>query len=155
MYQSLYQDGGSRWVPLSTAIERTLKEPRNNSDGVRFSVSADPGEVAARPAVAIGIVVNELVTNCLKHVLPQSSERGITVSVEAKRGRRDTLLITVRDDGSGFPKAVLAGERKGLGLEMVASLAEQYDGTLELSNDLGGVARVTLHVSWRPEEPSA
>ncbi|MFP4301803.1 MAG: sensor histidine kinase [Spirochaetaceae bacterium] len=154
MYQSLYQDGGSQWVPLSVALERTLSEPRSEAEWIHFSLAADPGEVAARPAVAIGIVVNELVTNSLKHAARGSDESkpGITISLDARRGERDFLILTVRDTGPGYPEAVLRGAKTGLGLEMVASLAEQYDGSLELRNENGGVATVTLEVTWRENQ---
>ena len=152
MYQSLYQDGAFQWVALSAVLQRTLSELRGHADDVRFAVSADAGDVAARPAVAIGIVVNELVTNCLKHALPEPRNTEGSIVVEAKRGEKGTLIITVRDSGPGYRESVLQGEREGLGLEMVSSLAEQYDGKLELWNENGGVARVDLYVTWREEK---
>ena len=155
MYSGLYRDGGFEWVPLSSVLHRTLSQLRNASEGVLIRITADSGEVAARPAVAIGIVVNELVTNALKHAGRGESLREIVVCVEAQREASNTLLLRVRDNGRGFPELVLNGEGRGLGLDIIASMAEQYDGTVSLRNDEGSVVEVTLSVQWRSPGPEA
>lgn len=155
MYSGLYQDGGFQWVPLSAVLHRTLSQLKSASEGVSIQISADSGEVAARPAVAIGIVVNELVTNALKHAGGAERPREIIVSVEARREQDGMLLLRVRDNGRGFPQLVLTGEERGLGLDIVASMAEQYDGRLSLRNEEGSVAEVTLRVRWRSSTAEA
>jgi PAS domain S-box-containing protein len=149
MYSGLYQDGGFQWVSLASVLDRTLGELKRASHGYEIRDAAAAGEVGARQAVAIGIVLNELVTNAIKHASPKEGADAPVISAEAEKAEGEILLLRVRDNGAGFPEEVLRG-RRGLGLDIVASMAEQYDGSVSLRNEGGGVAEVSLRVAWRP-----
>ena len=82
--------------------------------GVRV---AAPGDilVAADRAVAVGLIVNELATNALKHALPPPT--GGTVEVSARRTAPDRLAITARDRGVGMAAAL----KENLGFRIIRS----------------------------------
>jgi len=87
---------------------------------IAVEVDADQVETRSQLATRIGLIVNELVTNALKHAFPD--ERGGTVSVRLRR-TGDELTLTVEDDGIGCPDGP-----EGLGSRVVRLLVQQLRG---------------------------
>jgi two-component sensor histidine kinase len=109
-----------------------------DGDRIRIQVSAAPAALALDRAVALGVVVNELVTNAAKHAYPAPAEGLIEVTLaRAPPG----LTLCVRDGGQGLP-AELNGD--GLGMRLVRSLVQQIGATLEIERTPGAVFRVRL-----------
>jgi two-component sensor histidine kinase len=90
-------------------------------------------------AIAMGLIVNELVTNALKYAFPRDTKG--TVTVRLKRGRGE-LRLTVADNGEGLdPRHV----DSGLGGRLVEGFAQQLGGTIEReSSSSGTVVRLIL-----------
>ncbi|MGX1150724.1 ATP-binding protein [Bradyrhizobium ottawaense] len=74
-------------------------------------------------AASIGLIVNELVTNCFKYAFPERRSGAVQVDVRARNGH---VLVTVQDDGAGCPAEV----KSGLGTRLVSLLATQMKGTV-------------------------
>jgi PAS domain S-box-containing protein len=112
-------------------------------DGVEVAVDAVDLELPVDSAVPCGLVVNELVTNALKHGYPDG-RRG-TVRIAAARDH-DQLEVLVHDDGAGYGDA--PGDRSGMGLTLVHALARQLGGafSLETTPGTGTAARLTFEV---------
>jgi two-component sensor histidine kinase/PAS domain-containing protein len=109
-----------------------------DGDRIRIEVSAEPAAMPLDRAVALGIVVNELVTNAAKHAYPAPAEGLIEVRLEhAPPG----LLLCVADDGLGLPADLPTG---GLGMRLVRSLVQQIGATLEIERSPGAVFRIRL-----------
>lgn len=100
----------------------------------------DASIVDARASVSLGLIVTELVINSLKHAYPGDGRPGqITVTYRTQ----DTgWVLTVEDDGIGFPKD---GEtiKPGLGTGIVEALAGQLDAQVEIADAQPGT-RVTI-----------
>jgi len=90
-------------------------------------------------AIAMGLIVNELVTNALKYAFPRDTKG--TVTVRLKRGRGE-LRLTVADNGEGLdPRHA----DSGLGGRLVEGFAQQLGGTIEReSSSSGTVVRLIL-----------
>ncbi|MGE3313450.1 MAG: sensor histidine kinase, partial [Limisphaerales bacterium] len=91
-------------------------------------------------AIPCGLIVNELVTNSLKHGFPEGSPGEIVI--ELANSTKGHYRITVRDNGIGWPQRPTPIPPSSLGLRLVRSLAEQLGGSLRQSNENG--ARVDL-----------
>jgi two-component sensor histidine kinase len=142
VYDRLTSDDGVRRLLLSRLLDDLLQElkKRYAGESVRFSLSADEIETSSRYGIVTGIIFNELVTNAVKNMPPEQDL--LQVDIECRRSGESQLLMTVVDNGAGFPPDVLDGSRMGLGLELVQALAAQYDGVLRLENSPG--ARVSV-----------
>lgn len=77
-------------------------------------------------AVPLGLIVNELVTNALKHAFPD--DRGGTVKVALRQG--SPFVLTVEDNGVGCP----AGKEERLGSRLTRLLAGQLGATIAWEN---------------------
>jgi two-component sensor histidine kinase len=91
-------------------------------------------------AIPIGLIVNELVTNAVKHAF--SGQGGGTVRVEFGPAE-DGFELVVEDNGNGPPDSFGPGSRS-LGSMLVTSLSNQLDGTWRVSGKKG--TRVTISV---------
>jgi len=86
-------------------------------------------------AIPCGLIINELVSNALKHAFPQKQKGTITVSMTPSN--KDSLILTVSDTGIGFPEAIDFRNTTTLGLQLVTSLVEQVEGTITLDRSEG------------------
>ncbi len=86
-------------------------------------------------AVPCGLLLNELISNALKHAFP--GERSGMVTVKLERVEDDQLRLVVSDNGIGLPADVEPSKSHSLGLRLVSALAEQLGGRLELSREGG------------------
>jgi PAS domain S-box-containing protein len=97
-------------------------------------------------AIPCGLIVNELLSNCLKYAFPGEAGE-IAISV-----RRDgeNCVLTVRDNGIGFPEDLDIHDTESLGLEIVTSQVDKLDGTIDLVRSPGTTFTITF-----PEESAA
>lgn len=85
-------------------------------------------------AIPCGLIVNELITNCLKHAFPGDGKGTITIEL-LKSG--EDYLLNVADTGVGFPDEIDFQNTESLGLQLVNNLVNQLDGTIELDRSNG------------------
>jgi PAS domain S-box-containing protein len=89
---------------------------------------------SSRVAVAMGIIINELLTNVFKYAFRGRDTGLVSIALE-KSGNHITLII--QDDGVGIDAGLYAGKSQGFGFSIVSMLAEQLDGTYIMTNDNG------------------
>jgi PAS domain S-box-containing protein len=88
-------------------------------------------------ALLCGLIINELVSNALKHAFPARRPGRITLEMQIETAGRRTLRVA--DDGVGLPAGLDPNHTDTLGLQLVANLADQLGATLQLER-LGGTA---------------
>ncbi len=99
-------------------------------------------------AIPLGIIVNELVSNCIKHAFPYCNRGEIQIKFSREENgecikcidedcESTSFALTVSDNGIGIPKNVDIEDIDSLGLQLVISLVDQLDGELELKRDNG------------------
>ncbi len=114
-------------------------------DSDRVTVGIDVADVRLDLDVAVpcGLVINELLTNALKHAFPEGRTGAVIVSLRRESG--GLLALAVADDGIGLPAAVDIANPATLGLRIVGILAAQIRGTLQSARagDGGGTV-ITL-----------
>ncbi|PKG31248.1 sensor histidine kinase, partial [Methanoregula sp.] len=104
--------------------------------GSRITLRTDiPGIcIGVNSAIPIGLIMNELISNALKHAFCGNSSGEIFIRVR-KKDRSISLLV--RDTGAGMPRDLNWRDLKSLGLRMVFSLVEQMNGTIGLDRSRG------------------
>ena len=90
---------------------------------IGLQVECASAMVPSSTAITVGLIVNELVTNCFKYAFPNGNAGTVKIAV-AVDGRR--IIIDVEDDGVGCDATV----KSGLGSRLVRMLAEQKRGTM-------------------------
>jgi PAS domain S-box-containing protein len=123
-------DFGEYLTSVTTQLMRSYRR-----EGVNCSVEAEQVSLGVDVAVPCGLIVNELVSNSLKHGF-RDRDRG-TVLVKLVRRDDRTVELVVQDDGVGFPEGVDFRNVPSMGLTLVSSLAEQIEGTVDLQREGG------------------
>jgi len=93
-------------------------------------------------AVPCGLLVNELISNVLKHAFPEG--RKGTVRVTLRRKKDGMLELCVADDGVGFPEIFDLRDVGSFGLQIVNLIAEQLEAKIGLERRNGTVFTVTF-----------
>ena len=86
-------------------------------------------------AVPCGLILNELVSNALKHAFPDGRAGEIRVELTADDERR--VALTVGDNGVGFPGDLDWRSTTSLGLQLVHTLVGQLEGSVEMHSNGG------------------
>jgi two-component sensor histidine kinase len=105
---------------------------RLNSIDIQFAVDEIPIDLDL--AIPMGLLVNELVSNCLKHGLRHNEPGLIKVSVS-----RTPLAVrlVIQDNGCGLPANFEEMRTRSMGLKLAASLAKRLGGQLKFNSEDG------------------
>ena len=109
--------------------------------GARVEIlpSSRPVQGGVDFSVDFGLVVNELVTNAFKHGIVPAGGGLVTVGLELEGS---TLVLRVRDTGSGYTPQESDGT--SLGLSLVRAVLKKYKAELQLWHDSGTIAEVRI-----------
>lgn len=106
-----------------------------NSGTIRVKTNVGDMMMNIDNAIPCGLIINELVSNSLKHAFPNGRNGEICVEMNIT-GNRKTVL-TVSDDGIGLPENLDIQHIDSLGLRMVANLTNQLRGSIEIDRSDG------------------
>lgn len=124
-----------RYVPYLTRVYR--KQARC----IAVRTDAEDTYLDIDHAVPCGLLVNELVSNALKHAFPAGRTGEIRVEAWQENGH---ARLSVSDDGISLPAHVDFRRPKSLGLQLVNTLVKQLNGTIDLDNHQGTTFEVTF-----------
>ncbi|WP_243310659.1 sensor histidine kinase [Fundidesulfovibrio agrisoli] len=150
VHEELYRSGDLSSVPVEPYLQRLV--PRllaASCDGRDISCKLDVDDVqlVVDQAIPFGLIVNELVTNSLKHAF-KGRERGeVAVSVRLKGGE---ITLRVEDDGVGLPPDFDLEGTATLGMQLVVQLAMQLRGRLCVRQGSGAA----FECVFQAKEPS-
>jgi PAS domain S-box-containing protein len=91
-------------------------------------------------SIPCGLIINELISNSLKHAFPD--DRHGEVTIELSVGTDGWLALSVADTGVGFPSGIDISNVRTLGLRLVGMLVKQLRGRIEMRNDNGAYCMV-------------
>ena len=156
VHRRLYTSHDLKSVLLNQYLEALLEDLRRSAEGnkmSRLTLKAEPIEIDPDRAVAIGIIVNELVMNAVKYAYPDGAG---PIHVELKTDGED-LLVAIADDGVGLN--VKADPRStGMGQRIVSAMAAKLDATAERdpepSRHQDRAALPPRRRSWRRSRPA-
>jgi two-component sensor histidine kinase len=121
-------DGHRFLQELCGSVARSMARPGVHVDLLPCAVA-----LSLDAASAVGLIVNELLTNCLKHAFVDRDEGRISVALASDGEGR--LRIMVEDDGQGLRELPPSGS--GIGLALVQGLASSFSGGCDVSSDQG------------------
>ena len=105
-------------------------------DSRRITLDVSIGKIMLdiNTAIPLGLIINELTSNALKHAFPNGRTGSLSIAVR----KEDKILhLTFNDNGIGVPEDFDWQHTESLGFQLVISLVEQLDGTIELDRSTG------------------
>ncbi|MBK1842687.1 AAA family ATPase [Azospirillum sp. YIM B02556] len=145
VHESLYRLGNFARVPMREHLEAVcahlLRAYSRQAGAVRLETELADLKLDINRAVPCGLIVNELVSNALKHAYPGG--RGgllrVVLTVDGQECR-----LSVRDDGVGLPGGSVPDNMDSVGLQLVSDLTNQLHGSLQYSYNRGAEFIVTF-----------
>ncbi|WP_161957186.1 sensor histidine kinase [Aestuariivirga litoralis] len=105
---------------------------RTSPDGITFETELDPAEVDRDLAQPLGLIVNEVVSNAVKHAF--RAREGGTITVSLRMIAPDRAELAVTDDGEGF---MPSGQETGMGSRLIRAFAQQLGNDYDYARGNG------------------
>ncbi len=151
LHETLYRSGDFGRVDLASYLRQLAEQlfrAQNPGAGlVSLNLELSPAYVGIDQAIPCGLVVNELLTNSLKHGF--GSEKGGEAKVVVRTGGDGQVFLGVSDNGAGLPKDFEVRREKSLGMQLVSDLTRQIGGRLEI----GPSPLAAFSITFTPTPP--
>ncbi|MBW1675579.1 MAG: GAF domain-containing protein, partial [Deltaproteobacteria bacterium] len=111
-------------------------------DAIILKINGDDVLLGIDTAIPCALIINELISNSLKHAFTASKEGEIRINLRSDND--DKFILIISDNGVGFPKDLDFENAETLGLQLVITLAKQLKGTIELDTNNGTEFKITF-----------
>jgi two-component sensor histidine kinase len=145
IHEALYQSGDLSQIDFSSYIRRltthllTIYRPKGTA--LELNLDVEKILLDINKAIPCGLIINELVSNAMKHAFPVDRGGEIGVSLAEKDG---VCTLIVKDNGKGFPEGVDFKSTDSLGLQIVNDLVQQLEGDIRLEQNMGTAFVITF-----------
>lgn len=147
--QSLYKKERVHGVNAKEYIEKLSSSVFNaykvDTEKVKLITDIEDIEMHVDTGIPVGLILNELLTNCLTYAFPGSEEGEVTIRL---RQEDKKLILEVQDSGASLSEEQLSIRVGSFGSKMVEAFKKKLDAQIDLSTD--GANRVCLSISNLP-----
>ncbi len=145
IHEKLYQSRDLDKINFSDYIHSLIKDLFRSyqSQANRINIKSETGEIFLEidQAILCGLIVNELVSNAIKHAFKGRESGEIIVKLFEEK---NDYQIIVKDNGIGFPKDIDIENTDSLGLQLVTSLTSQMLGKIEIISEDGTMIKISF-----------
>ncbi len=146
VHEKLYVSEDLSRISLSTYLHSLCTQLISSHGDIARKVTLhmefDPIMTDINVAIPFGLIINELVSNALKHAFPGEMKGVITLCGRVENGG---IVVSVEDDGIGFPEGFDWRDSPTLGLHLVPTLVRQLNGRIDQVNkEKGTLFRVVI-----------
>lgn len=138
IHEQLYEAEDLREVDLArhaTSLVTNLSNAYGvDPQRVLFQIAMEPLSLGIDRAIPAGLILNELISNALKHAFPEGRRGSIRIEGRHREGR---IALAVADDGVGVPETVDLDRPRSMGFEIVKILTRQLKGVSQLNREGG------------------
>ncbi len=167
IHETLYKSQDLARVDFSGYIRNLsaylLRSYGQLAQAITMNIETDEVFLGIDRAVPCGLILNELLSNSLKHAFPSAEDRSSNgarpgnenafdgtkgeIHIELRADSNRQLSLVVSDNGVGFSSDLDFRNTSSLGLQLVNTLVEQLDGAIELNDSSGTTFQITFAAS--------
>jgi len=148
IHEKLYQSSDYTRVPFSdyatSLVGQIFHATGLAPENITFGVDIESIALPVDKAIPCGLILNELISNALKHAFP--GDRHGSVRVELRRTSARDVRLAVSDDGVGMTSSADPRRSASLGMQLVVTLVAQLGGLLEVVQRDGMSFQITFPV---------
>ncbi|HML05161.1 MAG TPA: PAS domain S-box protein, partial [Methanobacterium sp.] len=159
LHENLYQSRDVSQVDFRTYVEKILNNLLNSykteSKEINIVSNIESLHINIETASTCGIIINEVVTNCIKHAFPANYVRGPANGTFASPEKDGEIIVEFKDEGDqyrlkisdngiGIPEDLDHRKTETLGLRLINNLAMQLEGTVEIKENHGTVFNIVF-----------
>lgn len=137
LYDKLYRSSDFRKISAKEYLTSLAKEIMANLSSrasVEVETEIEDFILDAKHLSSVGMILNELLTNAMKHAFQNRETGKIVVNLSAKDSH---ATLIVEDDGVGIPPSIDLATATGFGFQVIRMLTDQLDGTMRLESRNG------------------
>jgi len=150
LHETLYQSQNLAHVSFAAYIENICSHLFRSYGPKAARVKLEPHledvSIDLDRAVSCGLIINELVSNAIKHAFPGGREGRI--EVELRTAPEEQIILRVADNGVGLPPELDIHQTGTLGHQLVFMLVEKLRGAVEISREHG----VAFHITFQAKQ---
>ncbi|ACK72926.1 signal transduction histidine kinase [Gloeothece citriformis PCC 7424] len=143
IHEKLYQSENLAKIDfkdyIQTLVKYLLTSYNINPQLIHLDLNIEDISLDLDQAIACGLLLNELVSNSLKHAFPTPWEKPGKISINFTIVKKQLFSLKIEDNGIGLPEGLNVKTTPSLGLRLVRALTRQLKGTLEMYNNNGAV----------------
>lgn len=144
IHQKLYSKNNLIGINTEEYINDLVSDIINNQatgiENLEVSINAEKHNLSIDTITSIGLIINELITNVIKHAFPKKMESPhLSISFIKEN---ETYKLTVNDNGIGFKRNL---ESKTFGLKLIDSLVKKLKANVVYNNDNGTKIVIVIH----------
>ncbi|WP_340817792.1 histidine kinase dimerization/phosphoacceptor domain -containing protein [Methanolobus sp. WCC4] len=142
-HEKMYQSSDLENIELRSYVETLTGYLLNNygcdPENIKIDIKIKNLTQGIDTAIPLGLIITEIVSNSFKHAFRDHSGK---ITIDILPDENDDHLLMIRDDGIGFPEDIDPLNTDSLGMQLVVSLVEQLEGSIELIRDNGTEFRI-------------
>jgi PAS domain S-box-containing protein len=135
IHESLYQNKSFTSVNFSdyvhTLVNNIVQSYSASTEKIRLELNIEKITLSLDSSIPAGLIINELITNAIKHAFPGSKQGIITFNLRCKN---NFVFLELKDNGVGFAPGIDFENSHSLGLQLVNTLIEQIEGELKFKS---------------------
>ena len=148
VHETLYQSQDLARLDLARYIHtlsaQLVRSYSVDPQRIAVQIQVEPIILDIDQAIPCGLILNELLSNVFKYAFPQNRTGAVHVALHADTAQHAALVV--RDNGIGFPDEIDFRHTESLGLQLIAMLTEQLQGTIVLERADGTTFTLTFPV---------
>jgi len=139
IHETLYSSPNLAMIDMAAYIRSLTDQLRGlYGEGITIDIRVHKILFDVDTAIPCGLILNELISNAIKHAFPTGTGRILVELTEADAG----VVLAVQDDGIGMPPGIDPATTESLGLRLVDTLVHQLDGHLQIGRGQGTRAAI-------------
>jgi signal transduction histidine kinase len=151
LYKSKYLSHISISPFFKKIAESVITSYRGSLEKTSFDIDSDDLYISIKQASPLGLILNELVSNSLKHAFPDGHD-GI-INVKIKQMDDDHVQVHFSDNGIGMPDSIDWRNTESLGLKLVINLLEnQLQGSVQMETNNGTQFFIQFMLDQNPKK---
>ncbi len=146
LYDRLLVSDDLREIPVKNYVDTLIDSIIQvffDRKGISIKRTITDFNIAAKQAVIIGIIINELLTNVFKYAFKDREHGNVLVLLKKNK---NVVNLTIEDDGMGIESKENVNNSQGFGLTIVKMLVEQLNGTKSIENRNGTRTEIRFEI---------
>jgi two-component sensor histidine kinase len=143
LHEKLYQNQDVTYINTSEYISNLIVNVNSSysiGEKVEFILETDNIKLSLDTAVPLGLILNEVLTNCFKYAFKNISDPRIVIVLKIEN---ELLLVCIHDNGIGISD-INQVNNKSFGYKLIHSLCRQLDAELKISNNNGTLVELQI-----------
>jgi two-component sensor histidine kinase/tetratricopeptide (TPR) repeat protein len=146
IHESLYKKNDGIEAPFSEYIKvlipQLIEAYKIDESKIKAKMKLDEIHLNLDESIPCGLLINEIVSNALKHAFPNGENGEINIHLSKKEG---FIRLQIADNGVGFNDETTIQKQESFGFLLIETLAKQLEADMECVNDKG----IKYDIKWR------